>query len=198
MPGCWLKKGRNEVVVLDILEQKGDAVLFGQDHPELDKLHLQRSPLHNEPADKPDLNSATPVCSGQFAPGNGWQRITFAQQATGRYFALQVMDGHDGKDRIALAELYLLDGTGKRISREPWTVKYADSEETIRGNNTADKAFDLQESTYWRTVKGTPLPHLLVIDLGQEQPISGMECLPRAEEGAPESIREYRVFVWSN
>ena len=198
VPGCWLKKGRNEVVVLDILEQKGDAVLFGQDHPELDKLHLQRSPLHNEPADKPDLNSATPVCSGQFAPGNGWQRITFVQQATGRYFALQVMDGHDGKDRIALAELYLLDGTGKRISREPWTVKYADSEETIRGNNTADKAFDLQESTYWRTVKGTPLPHLLVIDLGQEQPISGMECLPRAEEGAPESIREYRVFVWGN
>ncbi|MBR1463416.1 MAG: beta-galactosidase [Prevotella sp.] len=196
LPGCWLKKGRNEVIVLDVVGPKGDATLFGQDHPELDKLNMEKSPVHNAPGDKPDLNSAEPVHVGQFAIGNGWQRISFGKNAKGRYFALQVISGHDGKDRVAMAELYLLDANGKRISREPWTVKYADSEETIRGNNTADKVFDLQESTYWRTVKGVSLPHLLVIDLGSEHAISGFEYLPRAEEGAPESIKDYRVFMY--
>ena len=156
---------------------------------------MEKSRTHNNPGDKPDLNSATPVCSGQFAPGNGWQRITFVQQASGRYFALQVMDGHDGKDRIALAELYLLDGTGKRISREPWTVKYADSEDILRGNFTADKTFDLQESTYWRTAKNAELPHLMVIDLGSEQTVFGIDYLPRVDQGAPGSIKDYRIFV---
>ena len=75
-------------------------------------------------------------------------------------------------------------------------MKYADSEETIRGNNLADKAFDLQESTYWRTVKRTALPHLMVIDLGSVQELSGFEYLPRAEEGAPGSIKDYKIFVY--
>lgn len=39
MPGCWLKKGRNEIIVQDITGPK-EAVVWGQDHPELDKLQL--------------------------------------------------------------------------------------------------------------------------------------------------------------
>ena len=43
---------------------------------------------------------------------------------------------------------------------------YADSEETRSGNRTADKVYDLQESTFWQTVDNTAYPHQLVIDLG--------------------------------
>jgi beta-galactosidase len=184
------------VLVLDVVGPKGEPTAFCQDQPQLDQLRLEKPRLHNDLADKPNLELLVPLQETKFATGNGWQRIYFTKQASGRHFALQALAGHDGKDRIALAEIYLLDAHGKRISREPWTVKYADSEETVRGNNTADKAFDLQESTYWRTVKGTPLPHLLVIDLGEEQTLSGFEYLPRAEEGAPESISHCRVYVY--
>lgn len=38
LPGCWLKKGRNEVIVLDVIGPQGKAVAHGQNHPELDKL----------------------------------------------------------------------------------------------------------------------------------------------------------------
>ena len=44
--------------------------------------------------------------------------------------------------------------------------------------------------------KGVALPHLMVIDLGSEQTITGFDYLPRAEEGAPGSIKDYKIFVY--
>ena len=278
VPGCWLKKGKNEVIVLDVVgpslqayapsianalkltatrkipsqrsprtnshrdqgtdshrsmgtdpdvktmpkassSQRGlspvsdaranalppvsDArawnlspVLFSQNHPELDKLNAEKSRLHNNPADCPDLNSSTPVAEGQFAPGNGWQTIRFTAPKKGRYIALQILSTHDGKDDVAIAELYLRDAEGNRLSRESWTVKYADSEEINRGNFTGDKVFDLQESTYWRTARKAALPHLLVIDLGSEQTLSALDYLPRADQGAPGSLKSFKLFVY--
>mgnify|MGYP002522753738 FL=1 len=128
--------------------------------------------------------------------GNGWQTIRFSQPVRGRYIALQALSTQTGGDEVAVAEVYALNAQGARISREAWTVKYADSEDILRGNNTADKVFDLQESTYWRTEKGSALPHLMVIDLGSEQILTGFDYLPRAEQSAPGSIRSYRLFVY--
>ncbi len=84
-----------------------------------------------------------------------------------------------GNEVAAIAELYLQGTDGKRISREPWVAKYADSEEE-NGNHTLDKVYDLQESTYWQTVKGAGFPHLIVIDLGSVQTVTALEYLPRA------------------
>ncbi len=195
VPGCWLKKGQNEVIVLDVVGPSGAPCLFAQDHPELDKLNVEKSQTHNNPGDKPDLNSVAPVAKGAFAAGNGWQMVTFDAPQKGRYVAIEALSTQKGNDDVAIAEIYLRDAEGHRLSREPWTVKYADSEEIRRGNNTADKTYDLQESTYWRTGKGAKLPHLMVIDLGREQTVSGLDYLPRAEEGAPGSIKDYRIFV---
>ena len=195
LPGCWLKRGLNEVVVLDVVGP-AEPVVFGQDKPELDKLNLEASVAHNNPDDKPDLNSATPVAAGALSAGNGWQSVKFAKPVTGRYIALQALSTHSGNDEVCVAEIYVRGADGQRLSRESWTVKYADSEDTHRGNNTADKSYDLQESTYWRTSRGVALPHLMVIDLGIEQQLSGFDYLPRAEESAPGSIKDYRLFVW--
>ena len=208
VPGCWLKKGKNEVVVLDVVGPSAKAFyftkdqkrlspwLFAQNKPELDKLNVEKSRTHNDPANQPDLNSATPAHVGQLAAGNGWQMVRFDAPKTGRYLAIQALSTHEGKDVVSVAELYAVNAVGARLSREPWTVKYADSEETKRGNNTAEKSFDLQESTYWRTEKGVALPHLMVIDLGSEQTITGFDYLPRVEEGAPGSIKDYKIFVY--
>ena len=194
VPGCWLKKGKNEVVVLDIVGPKGDPVAYCQDNPELDKLNLEKSNKHNNPGDRPDLNSATPVVDTNLKAGNGWQTVSFSAPVKGRYVAIECRSTH-ASDQVAVAELYLQDTKGKRLSREPWTVKYADSENEV-GNHTGDKVFDLQESTYWQTQRGTDFPHLLVIDLGSEQTVNALDYLPRAEQGAPGSIKQLRVFVY--
>lgn len=194
VPGCWLKKGDNEVIVLDIVGPKEGGVAFCQDHPELDKLNREKAVKHNNPKDRPDLSTMKPALTTQFATGNGWQRVAFAAQAKGRYVAIECQSVHSG-NAVSIAEIYLTGADGKRLSREQWSVKYADSENE-RGNNTGDKAFDLQESTYWQTAKGAALPHLLVIDLGATETVTGIEYLPRAEQGAPESVKDCRVFVF--
>ena len=193
VPGCWLKKGKNEVIVLDVVGPN-ETVMWGQEKPELDKLQLEESNKHNNPGDRPDLNSATPVWKSTFNSGNGWQKITWDKPVKGRFLAIECQASHAG-DAAAIAEIYLTGTDGKRISREPWKVKYADSEED-RGNHTGDKVFDLQESTYWQTEKSSSCPHLLVIDLGGEQTVTGLEYLPRAEQGAPGAISRCAIFVY--
>jgi beta-galactosidase len=202
VPGCWLKKGKNEIIVLDVVGPR-EAVVWGQAEPELNKLQLEKSNKHNNIGDKPDLNSATSVSvSGGSAagavtakPGNGWQTFRFAAPQKGRYLAIECLSTQKDGDRVAIAELYLQGSDGKRLSREPWTTKYANSEEE-NGNHTGDKVFDLQESTYWQTEKSATAPHLLVIDLGSVQTVSALEYLPRAEQGAPGSIKNFKVYLY--
>ena len=194
VPGCWLKKGKNEIIVLDVVGPR-EAVVWGQAEPELNKLQLEKSNKHNNIGDKPDLNSATPVATGSFKAGNGWQTIQFSKAAKGRYLAIECLSTQKDNDRVAIAELYVQGSDGKRLSREPWTTKYANSEEE-NGNHTGDKVFDLQESTYWQTEKGASTPHLLVIDLGSEQTVKALEYLPRAEQGAPGSVKNFKIYLY--
>jgi beta-galactosidase len=194
VPGCWLKKGMNEVIIQDVIGPK-ESEVWGQNQPELNKLQLEASNKHNNPGDCPDLNSVTPVAIGTFNGGNGWQTVTFDHQVEGRYLAIEC-ESTQANDECAIAEIYLQTAGGKRLSRETWTTKYADSENADRGNHTGDKVYDLQESTYWQTEKGTAFPHLLVIDLGSVQHVNALEYLPRAEQGAPGSIANYKIFLY--
>ena len=194
VPGCWLKKGRNEIIVLDVVGPK-ERVVWGQAEPELNKLQLEKSNKHNNIGDKPDLNSATPVATGVFKSGNGWQTIQFDKAAKGRYLAIECLSTQKDGDRVAIAEIYVQGADGKRLSREPWKTKYANSEDE-NGNHLGDKVFDLQESTYWQTEKGASTPHLLVIDLGSEQNIKTLEYLPRAEQGAPGSVKNFKIYLY--
>ena len=194
VPGCWLKKGKNEVIVLDVVGPR-EAVVWGQAEPELNKLQLEKSNKHNNIGDKPDLNSQQPIANGQFKAGNGWQTIQFGKTAKGRYLAIECLSTQKDGDRVAIAELYLQGTDGKRLSREPWKTKYANSEDE-GGNHLGDKVFDLQESTYWQTEKSASTPHLLVIDLGSEQNVKALEYLPRAEQGAPGSVKEFKIYIY--
>jgi len=194
VPGCWLKKGKNEIIVLDVVGPR-EAVVWGQAEPELNKLQLEKSNKHNNIGDKPDLNSATPAATGAFKVGNGWQTIKFNGQKKGRFLAIECLSTQKDGDRVAIAELYLQGTDGKRISREPWKTKYANSEDES-GNHLGDKVFDLQESTYWQTEKGASMPHLIVIDLGSVQTVTALEYLPRAEQGAPGSVKDFKIYLY--
>ena len=194
MPGCWLKKGENEIIVLDVAGPQ-ETVVEGLDKPIIDKLNVEASNLHRKDGQQLDLTGETPCKVGEFAAGNGWQEIRFDQPVKGRYVCIEAQNSHNGREYACIAEWYMLDEKGQRLSREPWTVTYADDEDITSGNKTADKIFDLQESTYWSTNKGVQFPHYIVLDLGAEHQLSGFQYLPRVEEGAPESIRSYKIYV---
>lgn len=196
MPGCWLKKGTNEIIVFDIVGPK-EAVCQGLSNPIIDKLQLTQPRTYREEGQELDLSKETPIKSGSFAPGNGWQEVSFDTPVKGRYLCLEALNAQNGKEQTAIAELYLLDENGQRISREPWKVKYADSEDVKGQNRSADKLFDLQESTYWSTARRVAHPHAVVIDLGDEHTLTGLQYLPRMENGAPASIKEYKIYVKS-
>lgn len=192
VPGCWLKKGKNEVIVLEIEGLQGSPFAFGQRTPELDKLNLQCDSQRQTV----QLDENKLIKTGTFSAGNGWQSVSFGQAYTGRYLALQALSTHQQSNETAVAELYAVGVDGKRLSREAWTVKSVSSEDTAQGNNMATKVYDLQESTYWRTATGVKSPHLIVIDLGSVQTLTGIDYLPRAEQGAPEGIKDFKVYLW--
>ncbi len=193
MPGCWLRKGDNEIIVFDIVGPR-EARTEGLKEPKLDQLLVKKSLVHREEGQNLDLKGEKPAYSGTFKPGNGWQEVGFSP-VRGRYICLEAVDAIDGKDVAAIAEMYVLDDKGERLSREHWTVMYADSENTQGVNRSADKTFDLQESTYWQTAPGAPFPHAVVIDLGDSYSVGGFQYLPRMEAEAPGAIKNFRIYV---
>ena len=96
------------------------------------------------------------------------------------------------------AELIATDADGRDISRIGWNIVYADSEETDRENNGAEKLIDQQESTFWHSewsTKQTPLPHTVVIDMGESQTVGGFRILPRTDRNSNGRIKDFRFFV---
>ena len=193
-PGCWLNEGRNELLVFDIVGPR-EASVRGLDRPLLDDLRDGSPRAHRMRGETFSLDGLTPVAEGELAAGNGWQEIKLAKPAKGRLLCLEALDAIDGGDLASVAEIYVTDPAGNRLSREGWRVRFADSEDFDGVNRGADKTFDLQESTSWATRAGDPYPHLLVIDLGADTEVGGIQILPRMESTVPGAIRGYRIYV---
>ena len=194
VPGCWLKAGENEVLVFDIVGPR-ETRCEGLREPLLDQLLVQKPLTHRQEGQSLELASIQPDCTGAFKPGNGWQEVRFDQPKRGRFVCIEALNAHDAKELACIAELYLLNESGERLSREPWTVDYADSEDVSGVNRSGDKLFDLQESTYWSTEAGSPYPHHIVIDLGATHTIQALQYLPRMESEVPGGIRQFKVYI---
>ncbi|MDE6785730.1 MAG: beta-galactosidase, partial [Muribaculaceae bacterium] len=65
MPGCWLKKGENEIMVFDILGPK-EAKSAGLKEPKLDNLHVNKPTTHRAEGENLDLSGEQPVLTGTF------------------------------------------------------------------------------------------------------------------------------------
>lgn len=194
LPGCFLKEGLNEIIVMDILGPK-KASIRGLKKPILDKLNVDVVPTHRKQSENIDLKNISPVFEGKLNNVNGPQTVNFKNNVSGRFVCLEALNNFEGTNIESVAEIFLLDADGKEINREKWKIRYADSEETRSGEYTADKVFDLQESTYWQTVDNTAFPHQIVIDLSKTTEISGLKIISRAGKGNPGLIENFRVFV---
>lgn len=200
LPGCWLKEGENEIIILDMAGPVKPET-EGLRQPILDMQRGNGAYAHRKMGETLDLSQETPVYEGTFKEGNGWQHISFGREIPTRYFCLEALNAHDGGDYAAIAELELLGIDGKPVSRQHWKVLYADSEETDAANNVATNVFDKQESTYWHTNYSSlkpKFPHQIVIDLEEEKVITGFSYLPRAEAGKPGMIKDYKVYLQLN
>lgn len=200
LPGCWLKEGENEIIILDMAGPVKPET-EGLRQPILDMQRGNGAYAHRKMGENLDLSQETPVYEGTFKEGNGWQHISFGREIPTRYFCLEALNAHDGGDYAAIAELELLGIDGKPVSRQHWKVLYADSEETDAANNVATNVFDKQESTYWHTNYFSlkpKFPHQIVIDLEEEKVITGFSYLPRAEAGKPGMIKDYKVYLQLN
>jgi beta-galactosidase len=145
------------------------------------------------------LDSAKPVLAASFAPGATMQEVKFDAPVSGRFFCIESLNAHDGKQFAAIAELDLLDADAKALSHEGWTVAYVDSEERDKEDGTAENAIDGQTANFWHTQWGDAQPdhpHRLVLDLGKAQTISGFRYVPRQGDGAVGGrIKDYRIYI---
>lgn len=194
MPGCWLKEGKNEIVVLDILGANEPKVQ-GLDKPILDMLRVAVPQTHRKDGEKLNLAKEQPVIIGELKNVSTPQTIEFAEPVSGRYLCIEALNNFTGDNITSLAEVDAFDKNGKLINRKDWDIVYADSEETRSGEYTADKLYDLQESTYWQTVDNVAFPHAVVIDFGKKETIKSIRIIPRQEKGNPGLIKEFRIFV---
>ncbi len=199
VPGPWLKAGENEIIILDLLGPE-QPVIAGLEQPILNEL---RPELDFAKARRPkatlNLASVTPVQAGTFSTGGAMQEIKIAPSTKGRFFCLESLNAQDGKAFAAVAELDLLDESGKSLSHEGWTIAYVDSEERDKEDGTAENAIDGQTANFWHTQWGNAQPnhpHRLVINLGQTRTVSGFRYTPRQGDGSVGGrIKDYRIYV---
>lgn len=104
MPGCWLKKGENEIIVLDLLGPE-KATIKGLDKPILDMLRAEAPMTHRKEGENLNLKNEKPVASGTLKPGNGWQEVKFDAPVKARFFCFEALSSQNGNDNAAIARI---------------------------------------------------------------------------------------------
>ena len=198
LPGCWMKKGANEIVVLDVDGGAKELTLRGLARPILDQLgdDVARPSAHRKAGQKLALDGLVPLASGSFAPGTDWQTVGFAPTKA-RYLALQSLNGLKNDPWTTIAELALAGEDGVELPLAGIQVLYADSEETESENGNASNAIDGKKETLWHTQWSSaapPCPHVLVLDLGAERALTALKYLPR-QNGPNGRIKDFQLFA---
>ncbi|MEO5915037.1 MAG: beta-galactosidase [Luteolibacter sp.] len=197
LPGCWLKKGQNEIILLETDLSNTPLILTGVKEP-IWQQNVEASRLSRKPGQEFKADGLEAVTEGEFAQGSDWQVVKLPAPATGRYFALESLDAYDDKPFAAVAELLFIDENGKDLPREKMHVVYADSEELTGDDGTAANVIDNQPTTFWHSewkANKPAHPHQIVLDLGGEHTITGFRYLPRPGAGSQGGrIKRYRAF----
>lgn len=207
LPGCWLNAGKNEIILLELLDHDtGDGInhtelwIDGLDHPILDQPRLE-PPLRSRPprqqlVDPPQPEAADRIAGGEFGDSPGPKDVAFKPK-TARYIALKSLSAIDGSNYASCAEIIALDPKGKQLSRSKWKILYADSEERDAEDGSAANLLDGDVETIWHSEwsQAQPKhPHLVVIDMGADVEIGGLRYVPRP--GArPGRIKGYAWYL---
>jgi hypothetical protein len=104
-----------------------------------------------------------------------------------------------GDPYTSIAEFSVLDETGEPIDTAGWRVSADSAEQVFVGGAPPQMAIDGLADTMWHTpwfeVVPPPHPHVLEVDLGQRQPVSGFRYLPRQDGAQDGRIDAYQFVV---
>ena len=208
VPGVWLKKGRNDIMVFEQIKDGVRSVsgvttpILNQLNPDENASHSLKSAVKTKKTivrgkmEEPHLGPESLVHEGVL-PDDAFEHTISISPRKARYMALVALSSHNGDEFTTLAEIAVRDGAGKAVSRKDWKVAYVDSEENFAEGDQAENAFDGDEETFWHTLWGAPHtehPHTLVIDFGTEQDIGTVRLLPR-QDSANGRIKDYRLYL---
>jgi len=194
VPGSWLKKGQNEIIVFDLFGTAAPALTF-TDQPILDKVNETQPQVHKKAGQHWIKDAQEVYHAGSFENSASWQTTSF-KPVEARFFCLEALSEQHGQPYTSVAELVLLDPQGKEIPRSDWKVVYADSEELDGDDGNAANVFDLQYTSIWHTEwqdKAPKPPHQIVIDLGKVYKVSGLKLFPR-QDNANGRIKDYQLY----
>jgi len=192
VPGCWLKTGTNEVVVLDFFGPRGDVSVNFSDQPKLDELHPELDFNRRERA-AVKLDGCVSVAKGSFPRTGDTQKVMFETPVRGRTFVLQTLSSHDKRNLASISEFAFLDAEGNPLTALDLTIAGVDSEEEVREDGTAENAIDGQVETCWLTSSRT-LPHTIAFDVSQSIEIQGFRYTPRQNDSVGR-IKDWEFLV---
>ena len=114
VPGCWLKPGANEVVVLDFFGPRAACEIVSCDKPILDVLHPETDFNRRErPATR--FTAGREAAQGTFPNTDAAQVVLFDKPVRGTSFTLQVRSSYDPKILASVAEFDLLGKDGNLL-----------------------------------------------------------------------------------
>lgn len=199
VPGCFLKKGLNEIIVLDV-DKPTNPSISGLNHAILDKINKEDNQAE-KPVKSLNVSGVKALVAGKLSAEQGWRSIDLAKLTGGRYFCFEALSAqHDDDPSSSIAEFEIIGEDGKAISSINWKVVFVDSEENEKAATGADKIFDLQESILWQTKLEDQAshPHQIVIDLGKEVKVKGFRILPRSDNSLKGMVKDFRFYLQLN
>ena len=192
VPGCWLHRGRNDILVLDFFGPRGKMAVDFLDHPVLDVLNLETD-FNRKDRWTREFTGGAEVASGTFPPDDSAQVVMFKEPVRGHFFTLQALTTYDPKKLASISEFDFLDKDGNPITSLDLTISGVDSEEEIREDGVAENAIDGQVEACWVTSSRT-FPHWIEFYSQEKIEVSGFRYTPRQNKPVGR-IRDWKFFA---
>ena len=195
VPGPWLKKGRNEIVVFE-MEDQGHRTIAGLDKPILDQLGEDKNAieLQTKYGDKtPVLDEGDIIFSGCLEKKEGWQSFSLDYDKTLRHLCLETLSSYDNK-HSCINEIELIGSDGKVLPKDKWQVVYANTEQIKDGY--AESLIDNDDRSFWHSQwRGQlcPFPHCVIVDLGEILTVKSIRIRLRNPKNAG-CVKDFRLY----
>ncbi|WP_430815303.1 beta-galactosidase [Carboxylicivirga sp. RSCT41] len=190
VPGPWLKKGKNELVIFTF-EDTGARKAKGLKKPILDQLGIDK----NKPERRVHDYSKTPVLDDgdkinySLVAQNNWQdEFIFDNVHTMRHLALEILVNDK---KTAITEIDVINADGSLLTKDTWEVVYVNSEEELEYQVGADCAIDGNFGSHWE-VQPSSKADCIIIDLGEIQSIKSI----RIHKRNPEKTRVDNINIY--
>lgn len=192
VPGCWLRKGGNEIVVLDFFGPRGKCEVDFVGKGVLDVLQLDTD-FNRVRREHEKFVGGEEVASGTFPSGDESQVVMFGKGVRGNYFTLQALTTYDAKNLATISEFAFLDRDGNPMNSLDVQITGVDSEEEIREDGVAENAVDGQIEAFWLTSSRT-LPHWIEFHVPAKAEVFGFRYTPRQNKNIGR-IKDWKFFA---